>query len=168
MVAAVLYVANHDHTRPWILGHLWSLSIEEQFYMVWPSVLKRWYWQRLGVRGGGSATLFTIGDHLAIGCLLAIFAPKLPRLNGTIAMLAVCNLVLIPLFAANTPMRALFLLFVLRPIFYSSIAALVLHVIQKPYKVLNLAPVAWLGQISYSLYLGWRRLLSHSPAFRTT
>jgi len=65
---------------PWILGHLWSLSIEdeEQFYMVWPSVLKRWYRRRtrvlLGTLLGGSAALFTIGDNLAIGCLLAIFA----------------------------------------------------------------------------------------------
>ena len=24
-------------------GHLWSLSVEEQFYFLWPSVLKRWY-----------------------------------------------------------------------------------------------------------------------------
>ena len=186
MVAALLYVANHDHARPWILGHLWSLSIEEQFYMLWPSVLKHWYRQRtriligvllccpglqavlygLGVRGGGGATLFTIGDNLAVGCLLAIFAPKLPRLNGLIAILAVCNLVLIPLFAANTPVRTLFQLFLLRPVFYVSIAALLLHVIQRPYRLLNFAPIAWLGQISYSLYL-WQQPFCSNPHMRT-
>src|ERR1700690_1965841 len=32
--AAVLYVANMDISRPWIFGHLWSLSIEEQFYLL--------------------------------------------------------------------------------------------------------------------------------------
>jgi hypothetical protein len=31
MAAAMFYVANLDVHRPWILGHLWSLSIEEQF-----------------------------------------------------------------------------------------------------------------------------------------
>ena len=31
IAAAFLYVANFDYTRPWIFGHLWSLSVEEQF-----------------------------------------------------------------------------------------------------------------------------------------
>ena len=30
MVAAALYVANFDYAHPWFLGHLWSLSVEEQ------------------------------------------------------------------------------------------------------------------------------------------
>jgi len=25
---------------PWVLGHLWSLSVEEQFYFLWPMVMK--------------------------------------------------------------------------------------------------------------------------------
>jgi peptidoglycan/LPS O-acetylase OafA/YrhL len=49
------------------------------------------------------------------------------------------------------------MLFVLWPILHCSIAGLVLHVIQSPYRILNLAPLVWLGRISYSLYL-WQEL----------
>src|SRR5215472_13060523 len=38
---AVFYVANLDDSRPWVFGRLWSLSIEEQFYLLWPFVLSK-------------------------------------------------------------------------------------------------------------------------------
>ena len=43
---------------------------------------------------------------------------------------------------------------VLWPVMHLSIARLLLHVVQKPYWIFNVRPVAWLGQISYSLSLG--------------
>jgi peptidoglycan/LPS O-acetylase OafA/YrhL len=39
----------------------------------------------------------------------------------------------------------------------------VLHVIQVPYRALNWQPVAWLGRISYSLYL-WQELFCSNAA----
>jgi len=63
----------------------------------------------------------------------------------------------IPWFPATNPGRTLFMLFVLRPLLNLSIAGIVLHVIQVPYRALNWSPVAWLGKISYSLYL-WQEL----------
>ena len=41
-LAAALYVTNFDPAHPWFLGHLWSLSVEEQFYAIWPAALKKW------------------------------------------------------------------------------------------------------------------------------
>jgi len=70
-----------------------------------------------------------------------------------------------PWFPATTSARTLFMLFVLRPLLHVSVAGLVLHVIQVPYRALNWSPVAWLGKISYSVYL-WQELFCSNPAFQ--
>ena len=70
----------------------------------------------------------------------------------------------------------------LKPVFYVSLAGVLLHVVQTPYRVLTWGLVVWLGQISYSLYLwqepfcadrhmrsGYLALLpSLAPVFLTT
>jgi peptidoglycan/LPS O-acetylase OafA/YrhL len=177
VAAAVFYVANMDPSRPWIFGHLWSLSIEEQFYLLWPFAVKKWHRHRtailLGVflftpvfrtalyafkvHNGLVASLPAEADQLAIGCLLAIFAPRCWKISGYLAVGMLLAMIFIPWFPATSPARTLFMLFGLRPLLHVSIAGLVLHVIQVPYRALNWGPVAWLGQISYSVYL-WQEL----------
>jgi peptidoglycan/LPS O-acetylase OafA/YrhL len=177
VAAAVFYVANMDMIRPWIFGHLWSLSIEEEFYLLWPFVLKKWEHHKTAillsvslatpvfrailyafkVRNGLVASLPVFADQLGIGCLLAILAPRIPKIRGLLALAMGVAAVSIPWFPANTPGRSLFMLFVLRPLLNVSLAGLVLHVIQVPYRALNWSPVVWLGRISYSLYL-WQEL----------
>jgi peptidoglycan/LPS O-acetylase OafA/YrhL len=50
-LAALLYVTNFDPGHPWFLGHLWSLSVEEQFYFLWPAVFKKWQAHRAPILG---------------------------------------------------------------------------------------------------------------------
>jgi len=174
--AALLYVVNFDPVRPWVIGHLWSLSVEEQFYFLWPSVLRKWYRHRtmilwavilatpiartilfsLKVDGGGYGNLLTVGDNLATGCLLAMVGSRLPDIRWKAAVLMLVAVVLIPLYDADNRRRTVFMLFVLSPILHFSIAGILVHVVRHPYRLLNLAPVVWLGNISYSLYL-WQQ-----------
>ncbi len=37
---ALTYTVNFSLTGSWMLGHLWSLAVEEQFYLFWPWIMK--------------------------------------------------------------------------------------------------------------------------------
>lgn len=185
VASAAFYLACYDYTAPWIFGHLWSLSVEEQFYLLWPGVLKRWHKYRVAillgvmafspllravlyyfkVPGGGMGLFPVVADTLAIGCLLAILDQWIPRIPGYTALAMTLAVVFIPFYPARTVTRTVFVLVILHPLFYVSIAGVILHVIRRPYRFLNCRPVVWLGQISYSLYL-WQEPFCPNPRFR--
>jgi len=182
MAAAALYVANFDPRLPWFLKHLWSLSVEEQFYFLWPSVLKKWYPHRIKILA--AVVLFApiyglacyalklpyaairsfpaVADSLAAGCLLAMLAPRIPKIKPWLGFLMLFPIVLVPMYPPVTRLHTVVLLFFLWPLMLLSIAGILLHVVQVPYRLLNLGPVVWLGKISYSLYL-WQQLFDSNP-----
>ncbi len=97
LVTAYTYLTSYAVHSPWILRHLWSLSVEEQFYLVWPVVmglgvlvaprlafgalalapLLRFVLVKIGPPLGAPYVIDSIFpcviDSLAAGCLLALY-----------------------------------------------------------------------------------------------
>jgi len=92
---AFTYTVNYDRQRSWYIGHLWSLSVEEQFYLLWPMAL--WFG---GLRRATALAGLAVvaGPILRLAALLAYpDAPVLEWFPTTCDAIATgCILALIP------------------------------------------------------------------------
>jgi peptidoglycan/LPS O-acetylase OafA/YrhL len=160
--------------------HTWTLAIEEQFYVLWPLLLRRVPKRAMGLivasfvamplllRGLGFAPilLLTRCDGLAIGSLLAlwftdhVYNEEKNSTAWTFGALSLCALVVPWVAAALLPAgwesgRMAEAFFTLRVcLFYFGLAGFVLCQQGKPgLAVLRDPRLCYLGTISYGLYL---------------
>jgi len=181
------YLINFVGKKSWVVGHLWSLAVEEQFYLLWPLTVVAlggrrstqtetgiviaapilriacWYlmpeWRDIITKA-----FPTVCDAIASGCLLACVRSRLGDwklyewfLSSRVFLLVPAAVMLSNAFASHT-----------RPDYAIGqsvrnigIALLLDWCLRNPSsqvgKILNLRPMIWLGGLSYSFYL-WQQL----------
>jgi len=177
---------NYAPVRSWQVGHLWSLSNEEQFYLLWPFAFAA-----LGPKKGGWAASIVlligvlarvanrvllihtplhdlemfpmVADTLATGCLLALYRRTLEqqRLYLTLfrpqwSILIVALVLVLNRFSGYTAVDVLG-----GSMINLGIAVLIhrsVYLKKSPVVAfLNWRPVAFVGVLSYSLYV-WQQL----------
>lgn len=175
---AFTYLSAYSTYIPHNLSHLWSLSVEEQFYLLWPAVMAvaalRERWVAVGVAlvapvvrlvlitaGWNNGPLFPMAtsvDALAVGCLLALTQDILEkwraRFTHSCFWLVWVLTALLPLVELAGHGRIYQT--VVLPLLHVGIALCIQNAILMRYRVLNASAPVWIGNISYSLYL-WHR-----------
>ncbi len=186
VLRAAFYTANFGRLESWQLGHLWSLSVEEQFYLALPLAIRVLGWGR-AIR---SAALFALAvpivrsvvkirlgytpwwapgdaDAIAVGCLLAAVHDRLANaewhekfLRSRLTLVALAP----PILSVIINDRAIAYPFVV--LSNPCIAVLIHRAIRLPLngagRLFNWAPLDRLGLLSYSLYLWQQPFLNRS------
>jgi peptidoglycan/LPS O-acetylase OafA/YrhL len=166
-------------TVPWSLSHLWSLAMEEQFYLLWPPILLVLGVRRraaLAVLAGALALVAvrqvelmtsgaaydrlqfapdTRGSSIVIGCLFAVVFST-ARSRRRLASPVVGGLAL-------TVLAGLIFVGLLRPLFggplllFGAAVGVVIARALEPssfeHRILTMRPLVGLGRVSYGLYL---------------
>ena len=186
LIYASTYTVNYLPAPAWQVGHLWSLSVEEQFYLLWPLAFvalgpRRALWVAAAVILLGPVARFgswqflrgtpyrelnmfpLVADCLATGCLLA-------RLRGWLEMRTwyrklfhpgISLLILAAVLIINRYMDRTVVDLFGTSLVNAGLAVLIHRSVVNPGdwmgRLLNSRPAAAIGVLSYSLYI-WQQL----------
>lgn len=174
-----VWFALHNSWSPWYTAHLWSLSVEEQFYLFWPFLIlssslravravvciaivasvgfqlgASW----IGIHGLGQGVLiFASLDKLGAGALLALAEagfgfPRLLKKAGWVAFIGILGLEALPI--DHSSLWAEVLRTELSIVAFAALtSAASLGILGLPRLVLDCRAVRYVGRISYGIYL---------------
>lgn len=190
-IAAASYTWNYlgtwAHDQPiegsWFLGHLWTLSLEEQFYIFWPTFIILAGWRKASItcavlpillpflriawyflfpehRGYLGMMFHTAIDSILIGCAFALWSKKLPNWLSTNRIVLILAFVFAffvsPLLAHSIRGYGITVGFGLDGIACGIMILQTFHC-RLWEKVLSFPALVLIGMWSYSLYL-WQQL----------
>ena len=189
---AVTYTVNFQPDSSWQVAHLWSLSVEEQFYLLWPLAFvvlgpRHAVWAAaafilLSPIARSVNRLFLIGtpyhdlpmfpmvaDSLATGCLLARLRGWLENQGWYLRLFQpVYSFLLLVLLLLINRFMGYTVVSVVGVSIVNFILAILIHrSVYQPGdrlgQLLNWKPVIFVGTLSYSLYL-WQQLFINREA----
>ena len=189
---ALTYTINYESDRGRLVDHLWSLAVEEQFYLLWPAAL-----MALSLAGSARAAVAVVvlaplvrvvavtlapgspqaagaafeatADSLAVGCLLALWRDQLWESSSTYRRIVLSRWCIPALFAVGMVAGVSVKLGMLvgQSLISIAIALGIDRSVRRPYgiagRALNWRPVAAVGVGSYSLYLWQQLVVDASP-----
>lgn len=181
LYASNILAAYRDDWAPWVTAHLWSLSVEEQFYLVWPafmlflprrilpvfliavtilSIVFKEICFQIDPDGVDQYVLMPAAiDAMAVGAILAnltpLFGASEEAIRRVSRVLLALSFVIVPLIAfgqlAHLPWSVVDFLAVI-PMGYLVLASS-LGMTGVAGRMLNNPVLRYLGKISYGIYL---------------